>query len=225
MALSDHITCISHVPIFDSLTDSEKVEVAHIASSRSFLRGETIYQAGNESGTLYVLYTGKVKLFRLSVSGKEQFSRIIGPGDFMGELSLFSSLPLTDYAQALENCVMCVLKGAQLKEIMAKHPSIAFKIMDELSRRLASAESRIEVISLSSVNQRLAQTLLDLSVESDTIKLAMSKGDFASQLGMSQETLSRRLSAWQDEGIIEQKGHRTIIIKDKDALEDALFED
>jgi CRP/FNR family transcriptional regulator len=55
--------------------------------------------------------------------------------------------------------------------------------------------------------------------------LNVSKGDFASQLGMSQETLSRRLSAWQEEGIIEQKGHRKIIIKDQHRLEDILFED
>lgn len=225
MAHENHIRCISHVPIFDSLTDEEKVEIAHIASSRSFLKGETIYRAGDEAGTLYVLYTGKVKLYRLNVSGKEQIGRIIGPGDFMGELSLFSSLPLKDHAQAIENCIMCVLKGAQLKEIMAKYPSIAFKIMDELSRRLEKAENRVEIISLSSVNQRLAQVLLDMSQGKTLVELNVSKGDFASQLGMSQETLSRRLSAWQEEGIIEQKGHRKIIIKDQHRLEDILFED
>lgn len=225
MAHEDHIRCISHVPIFDSLTDEEKVEIAHIASSRSFLKGETIYRAGDEAGTLYVLYTGKVKLYRLNVSGKEQIGRIIGPGDFMGELSLFSSLPLKDHAQAIENCIMCVLKGAQLKEIMAKYPSIAFKIMDELSRRLEKAENRVEIISLSSVNQRLAQVLLDMSQGKTLVELNVSKGDFASQLGMSQETLSRRLSAWQEEGIIEQQGHRKIIIKDQHRLEDILFED
>lgn len=225
MAHEDHIRCISHVPIFDSLTDEEKVEIAHIASSRSFLKGETIYRAGDEAGTLYVLYTGKVKLYRLNVSGKEQIGRIIGPGDFMGELSLFSSLPLKDHAQAIENCIMCVLKGAQLKEIMAKYPSIAFKIMDELSRRLEKAENRVEIISLSSVNQRLAQVLLDMSQGKTLVELNDSKGDFASQLGMSQETLSRRLSAWQEEGIIEQQGHRKIIIKDQHRLEDILFED
>lgn len=221
----DHIHCISVVPIFDSLNDEERLEIAQIASSRSFLKGETIYQAGDEAGTLYVLYTGRVKLYRLSYSGKEQVARIIGPGDFMGELTLFSSLPLSDYAQATENCIMCVLKGAQLKEIMSRHPAIAFKVMDELSRRLEAAENRIEVISLSSVNQRLAQALLELANTSATIKLELSKGDFASQLGMSQETLSRRLSAWQEEGIIEQRGHRVIIVKDYDRLEDELYRD
>ena len=79
----------------------------------------------------------------------------------MGELSLFSSLPLTDNAQALEATTMSVLQGERLKALMAKYPSIAFKVMDELSRRLEKAENRIEDISLSSVTKRIAGALLE----------------------------------------------------------------
>ena len=52
----------------------------------------------------------------------------------MGELSLFSSMPLTDNAQVLEDSTMCVIEGAKLKELMAKNPIISFKIIDELSQ-------------------------------------------------------------------------------------------
>ena len=89
--------------------------------------------------------------------------RLVVPGEFMGELSLFSSLPLTDNAQALEATTMCVLQGDLLKGLMAKYPSIAFKVMDELSRRLEKAENLIESISLSSVTKRVAQALLELA--------------------------------------------------------------
>ena len=88
---------------------------------------------------------------------------MVEPGEFIGELSLFSSLPLTDNAQALEDTTMCVLQGQRLKTLMAKYPSIAFKVMDELSRRLEKAENRIEDISLSSVTKRVAGALLELS--------------------------------------------------------------
>ena len=142
------------------------------------------------------------------------------PGEFIGELSLFSSLPLTDNAQALEDCIMCVVEGSKLKELMVKYPSIAFKVMDELARRLAEAENRIEIISLSSTTQRLAQALLALSGEGEEIILPMTKGDFASQLGMTQETLSRKLAALQEEGLLEQEGHRKIVIKNKSRLEE-----
>lgn len=120
---------------------------------------------------------------------------------------------------------MCVLQGERLKELMAKYPSIAFKVMDELSRRLEKAENRIEDISLSSVTKRIAGALLELSEGKQEILLPMTKGDLASQLGMTQETLSRKLAALQEEGLIRLKGHRTIIIKDSSELEEISQED
>lgn len=213
-----HASCIEHVPIFASLSLEEQVEIAEIASSRSFEKGEMVYRAGDQGGTLFVPYTGRVRLFRLSASGKEQLLRVVEPGDFIGELSLFSSLPLTDYAQALEATTMCVLQGERLKELMAKYPSIAFKVMDELSRRLEKVENRVEEISFSSVATRVAGALLKMSKGKPEIVLPMTKGDLASQLGMSQETLSRRLTEFQQDGLILLRGHRRIIIKDKPGL-------
>ena len=52
--------------------------------------------AGDQAGKLYVLHTGRVKIYRLNANGKEQVIRVVGPGEFMGELSLLSSMPLTD---------------------------------------------------------------------------------------------------------------------------------
>ncbi len=212
-------SCIEHVPIFAGLSPEERLEVAEISSSRSFEKGEIVYRAGDMGGTLFVVYTGLVKLFRLNANGKEQVLRLVGPGEFIGELSLFSSLPLTDNAQALEATTMCVLQGERLKELMAKYPAIAFKVMDELSRRLEKAESRIEAISLDSSTKRLTEALLELAGDKDEILLPMTKGDLASQLGMTQETLSRQLTALQEKGLIGLKGQRGIILKNRAELE------
>ena len=110
---------------------------------------------------------------------------------------------------------MCMLQGQRLKDLMAKYPSIAFKVMDELSRRLEKAENQIEEISLSSVTKRVVKALLELAEDKNEFFLPMTKGDLASQLGMTQETLSRKLAALQEEGLITLKGQRKIIIKDK----------
>lgn len=211
--------CIERVPIFSSLTREEMLEVAHITSAATFDKGEMIYVSGDPGGKLYVLHTGAVKISRINAAGKEQVIRVAGPGDFMGELSLFSAIPLTDNAEALEPTTMCVIEGARLKKLMAKYTSIAFKVLEELSRRLEKAENLIESISLSSVEQRLAQALLSLSEGRSEVVLGMKKGDFASQLGMSQETLSRKLSAFQDQGFIRLKGHKRIAILKRDELE------
>lgn len=216
----DHAGCIESVPIFGNLNREEMLEIAQIASSRTFEKHDMVYMADDQGGTLFILYTGRVKISRLNANGREQVIRVIGPGEFIGELSLFSSLPLTDNAQALEKTTMCMIQGAKLKELMAKYPSIAFKVLDELSQRLEKAENRIETISLDTVEQRLAKILLELSDGGQEILLNMSKGDLASQIGMSQETLSRKLAALQEEGLIQLKGHKRIIIKDRSGLEE-----
>ena len=202
----NHGDCIENVPIFSGLSREERQEVMEIAVSRSYGKGEMIYRAGDEGGILFVMHTGRVKIFRLSANGKEQVLRLVEPGGFFGELSLLSSLPLTDNAQAIEAATMCILQGDRLKELMVKYPSIAFKVMDDLSRRLERAENRIEEISLSSVNTRIARALLELSEGGKEIVLPMTRGDLASQLGMTQETLSRKLAALQDEGAVVLKG-------------------
>lgn len=215
-----HRGCLEHVPIFKGLNQVEMSEIAHIAAARDLQKGEMVYQAGDEGGTLFVLFTGKLKRYRLNESGKEQVIEVIGTGEFIGELSLFSSLPLSDYVEATEDSTLCTLQGQKLKELMSKYPSIAFKVMDELSRRLEKAESRIEAISLTSVTSRVIGALLELAGENGEILLPMTKGDFASQLGMSQETLSRKLSELQEEGLLEMVGHRKILLKEFKRLQE-----
>ncbi|NMA01877.1 MAG: Crp/Fnr family transcriptional regulator [Clostridia bacterium] len=214
-----HTNCITLVPIFSNLTEEEMLEVAAITTAKTFNKGEIIYWAGDTSEKLYVIHTGRVKIYRLGLNGKEQVIRVLGPGEFMGELALFNPMPNTDNAEALETSSMCIIEGAKLKSLMKKYPTIAFKIIEEISARLEKAEKLIEDINLYTVEQRLAQALVNLSQDTRRINLKMTKGDFASQIGMSQETLSRKLTAFQEQGLIKLEGQRDIIVLDREALE------
>ena len=216
----DGRNCIERVPIFSNLTYEEMMEVARITIDKSYQKGELIYMAGDKGEKLYVIHTGKVKITRITSSGKEQVIRVLGPGEFMGELSLFSPVPLTDNSEALSETIVCMIEGKKLKQLMMKHPAIAFKVMEELSERLEKAEDLIQNISLQGVEKRLADSLLQRADEKGRIRLDMSKRDFASHLGMSQETLSRRLTIFQDGGIIELIGHRNINILNMEALKE-----
>ena len=212
--------CIELVPIFSNLTQEEMLEVAAITSQKILEKGEMIYRAGEKLDRLYVIYSGKVKIARLNDSGKEQVIRILGQGDFLGELSLFSPTPMTDFGETLEKTTMCMIDGAQLKSLMLKFPGVAFKVMEELSSRLEKVENLVEDISLNSVEKRLANTLLKMSNDNNEVVLKMSKKDLASYIGMSQETLSRKLSYFQEIGLIKLVGHRRIILLDREGLSD-----
>lgn len=211
-------TCIEIVPIFNTLTYDEMMEVARITVARSYKKGEMVYMAGDRGEKLFVIHKGKVKISRLSHTGKEQVIRILGPGDFMGELSLFVHGPLTDNAEVLEDTTVCIIDGEKLKNLMAKYPTIAFKVLEELSSRLERAENLIEHLGVHDVETRIVEMLLDLANDEGEVVLNMSKGDLASHIGMSQETLSRKLSYFQDMGWIKQIGHRKIVILDEENL-------
>lgn len=212
-------SCIAIVPIFSALTPDEQMEIALITTERQFARGERIYTAGEQAKALYVIHSGRVKISRLSPTGREQVIRVLGSGDFMGDLSLFSPLPMPDSSEALEASIMCMIEGARLKELMAKYPAIALKVLEELSRRLEMAENLIEDINLHSADRRLAQSLLRLADARGEVHLNMTKGDFASQIGMTQETLSRRLAIFEDQRLIRQTGQRRIHLLDRGALD------
>lgn len=214
--------CIELVPIFAHLTKEETHEIALITEDKYYDKGEHIYTALDTVNKLYVIHKGRVKIYRLSPSGKEQVIRILGPGDFIGELSLFSPRPATDYALVTDKAVMCVIDGKKFTKLISNLPTISFKILEELSHRLEKVEDLVEDINLHTVEERLIKSILEISKGKDIINLNMSKGDFASQLGMTQETLSRKLAAFQDEGLLDLDGHRKIIIRDRQRLENIL---
>jgi CRP/FNR family transcriptional regulator len=194
------------------------LEVAAITREKRYEKSETIYSAGKREKGLFVIHTGTVKISRLSPTGKVQVIRVLGPGEFMGELAVLNSYSPTDFAEALDPCTMCVIEGEKLKLLMNRYPSIALKVMEELSLRLERAEDLIEDINLHSAEKRLAEKLLELSEGKEEFELPLSKGDLASQLGMTQETLSRRLAAFRFDKFIELKGQRRIVIRDRKGL-------
>jgi len=211
-------SCVAIVPIFSALSPAEIGEVAAITTDARFDKGSLIYFAGKEGRKLYIIHRGRVKISRIGDNGKSQVIRILGPGEFFGELSILGNAALSDYAEAVEPCSMCMIDGARLKSIMSKYPSIALKVMEELSIRLSKAESLIEDISLRPAESRLAQAILDLAAGRSEFELSTTKGDFASHLGMTQETLSRKLSLLQSQGLILAKGLRGIKILDEKGL-------
>lgn len=212
-------SCIERVSIFSSLTPEEVLEVTTTITQRKYDKGEIIYLEGENVEKLFIINTGKVKVVKLSESGKEQIIRVLGPGEFMGELSLFTHAPLNNNAEALEPTTVCIVDGNQIKKLIERRPSIALKILKEMSIRLERAENQIQALTGQDVEHRLANALLSMADDKNFINLAISKKDLASHIGMSQETLSRKLTSFQKKGWILQEGQRKIRIINREALE------
>ncbi len=217
--------CINNVPILDILSAEEKKEVMDASISRPYAKGEVIFSPGHPSANLWIVHRGSVKISRFSPSGKEQIVRILTPGDFTGELSLFSHTVLTDTAEALETTEICLIQGKVINDLMLRTPQIAIKFLEKYTERIETAEAKLEQLTLYDVEQRLARTLLDMlhhqqqgQTKDKVILLPVSKKDLAVMIGTTQESLSRKLALFQEQGWIKLVGQRQIIIVDESAL-------
>lgn len=212
--------CISIVPIFNHLDTNEMNEIVKTTNPASYPRGETIYHAGEKSDGLYIIHKGRIKIYRLSETGKEQLVRILMPGDFTGELSLFSESVHDAYAEAMEPVELCVMSRDNFQAFLLKYPAIAIKVLSEFSNRLSKTEKQAANIAMESVETRIAMYLADQVEEhnSKLVTLPMSKKDLASHLGTTPETVSRKLTEFEEAGWIQQKTQRAIEVLDLDAL-------
>src|SRR5690606_30128504 len=156
----------------------------------------------------------------LADTGKEQLVRILSPGDFAGELALFSSIDHDSYAEAMQASEVCTMHQADVRELLLQYPEISLHVLTELSRRLHASEKQSAAIATASINTRLAQYLVHQAENEDAMhfSLPMSRRDLASFLGTTPETVSRRLGEFEEAGWIRQTGQRKITILDLDAL-------
>jgi CRP-like cAMP-binding protein len=209
-------------PLFNGLPMEQIDHVVRIVVKKQYGRGETIFFEGDEGKGFYMVESGKVKIYKMSLSGKEQILHIFGPGEPFGEVPVFHGQPFPATAEALMKSTLLFFPRDKFVQLVHEMPSIALNMLAVLSMRLRRFASQIENLSLKEVPARLADYLLYLSEEQGTaeaVELEISKGQLASLLGTIPETLSRIFAKMSEEGLIAVEG-RTIRLKDRDGLAD-----
>lgn len=213
--------CVQLVPIFNHLKDEQMAAVMNVVHSSTYKKGEHLFHAGDASDVLYVVHTGKVRIYRLSEGGKEQMIRLLLPGEFTGELALFQESEHESYAEVIEEAQICRISRADLQELLGRFPTISLHVLTELATRLDKAEQQTTRVATEKVHVRLAHFLAELMppFESEAeITLPMTRKDLATHLGTTPETVSRTLKTFEKDGYLTQKGTKRMIIHDVDEL-------
>lgn len=226
LAHSTHAGCVSLVPIFNHLDQESMNKVATKANTKNLKRGEYLYQAADEDNSVYIVHRGQVRIFRLAESGKEQLIRVLNPGDFTGESTIFSEDTYHDhFAEATKNTSICAINRDDLQGLINEHPEISMKILQSMSDRLQQSEKQTASVAIEQVTNRIIYYLEDLAgVEAEdetTVELPMTRKDIASYLGTTPETLSRKFKELENDGLIEQRPKNKIHIF---SVEELLFE-
>jgi len=136
-------TCVARVPVFAGLSPDDQHRVEVLARPTHLHAGETAYSADDDVSQLMVLHTGRLKIFRLSADGSEQLVRVLLPGEFTGEPSVFAGQRPDGYATALDESQLCVFRHDDLEALITQHPDIGLRKLDAVSERLSDTEHRL----------------------------------------------------------------------------------
>lgn len=216
------IAQIAAIPLFQGLPGAQLEDLKAIVGEHDFRRGDIIFSEGEEATGFYVVTAGRVKIFKLSLEGKEQTLHLLGPGEPFGEVPVFAGKRFPATAEALEETRVLYFPRNAFVELIQKNPALALNMLAVLSLRLHKFTVLVEDLSLKEVPGRLAAYLLYLSEQQQgaaSLALGISKAQLASLLGTIPETLSRIITRMTKEQIIASEGPASLRIVDRDILE------
>ena len=220
--MSNTLDVISNIPLFNGLPLDQMEALAEIVLRKHFYKGQIIFSEGDEADGFYVVVEGTVKIFKLSVEGKEHILHIFESGEPFGEVPVFAGEHFPAHAEAIAESHLLFFPRDAFVDLIKQIPSLALNMLATLSARLRQFTVKVEHLSLKEVPGRLAAYLLYLSDElgeQHSVDLSISKQQLASLLGTIPETLSRILAKMAKDGFIQMDG-RHIVIKDRLGLEE-----
>lgn len=217
MAKYEKIRYLQKIPLFSGLQPDELQALFDHAAIRKFAKNTVIIHDGDESDSLYVIASGKVKVYLADELGKEVILNFQGTGEYFGELALLDRIQRSASVMTMEPCQFIVITRQDFMRCLAKHPSIALRVMKDLTTRLRALTDEVKSLALMDVYGRVARTLLKLAEEKDgqmVINQPLSRKDLANMVGSSREMVSRILRELERGGYLEIRG-KTIIIQDR----------
>lgn len=212
-------------PLFSGLEPEQARTVLDSLLRVTVPRGDVLFHEGEPGETLYIVRTGKVKLGRRSSDGRENLLAVLGPGELIGELSLFDPGLRTATATAITDAVVLQMGHDELTRWLSTTPTVAEHLLRILARRLRRTNEALADLVFTDVPGRVAKALLDLSQRfgqpvGDGTRVAhgLTQEELAQLVGASRETVNKALADFASRGWIRREG-RAVVLLDTARLE------
>ncbi len=211
---------LSEMAVFQDLTPREMEELNRITTMSTVRKGRVFYRPEEPGEVLFILKEGRVQLYRISPEGKKLIITTLGPHTLFGEMALLGTRMHNTFAEAVEDCLICVMSRADLERLILSKPKVALRILEITGRRLREAEERLESMAFKGIPARLASLLLRLADEQggDEVR-GLTHQDLAEMVGTYRETATQVLNELKSQGLIQIRRKR-IHILDREGLQD-----
>lgn len=207
-----------------NLSQAELKTLAARTVRRLFSSGQLLFSEGEPCNGLHIIARGKVRIFKTSISGREQVLAMNNPGESVAELPVFDGGPFPASAVATEETEIAYISRHDFQAYCMDHPEVALKVLQVVGARLRRLVGIIEELSFTTIRQRLIAALVKLAQSEGTntprgieFQLPASHQELANQLGTVRELISRNLMRLQAEGLLDVDA-RQIAVKDMKGL-------
>lgn len=211
---------LNQVTALKDLSSAEIEEVSHQTHMVEYKREHIFYMPDDPGEVLFILKKGRVQLYRISPDGRKLIFAVLHPGAIFGHMALIGQHLYQTYAQALDDCTICVWNREQVEQAFVEKPQIAFRFLEALGNRLGQVEERLAEVTFQPIPTRLAGLLIRLDQHGDqTGKLnGYTHQYLADMLGTYRETTTQVLNQFKSQSLI-RIGRKTIEILDVVGLE------
>ncbi len=196
---------LANISLFAGLNDQTLVAIEQMSATRSYPKNSIIINEGDISNSLYLLISGRVKVFLSDEDGREFVVANLSPGDYFGEWGLLDDERRSASVMTTEKCTFKLLHQKDFDHLRSEHPEINSVLMSHLVKRVRELTDNVKTLALKDVYGRIRKLLSDLSNQSadQIIAEKLTQQEIANRVGSSREMVARILKDLTSGGYVQ----------------------
>lgn len=208
---------LNSIPLFRCLDDSEISKLETIAFKKVFDENTLVFNKGDQPDYFYIINKGSVKAVVYDINGRVLTLNILGPGEYIGEISIIDNEPRTSSILTIEKTEFLMIACDKFRQILKNNPDMMFKVLQGTTKLFRRATCKIEGFAFNDVLGRLVRIISEFSEsqgEKHIFKMNFSQQELANQVGCSREMMSKILKRLEKDGYISIRTKQIIVRKD-----------
>lgn len=211
---------MSRSALLASWGTTELQDLLERATLFAMKKGDVLLHQGDHGDYLIILLDGTIRVSMVASNGREIILDYLEPGSVIGEIALLDGGERTASVTAVGEGQYLKLGAKAFREVLEKHPSVAWRLLREMARRLRNANNTIESDRAYASGPRLARSLQRLmQTGAEGVALRLSQSELGAFAGISRENINRQLGAWADAGVVALE-HGRVRVLNKEVLEE-----
>lgn len=214
------LNILMRTEIFRTLPEDVLDDVIIDSFRKRLSKDEILFHRGDPVSTVYVVVVGRLRATQKTPHGAQVIIRFLGPGDLAGYMALLGAPEYPGTVTAIDDVHLIGWSKSAIQQLMERHPRIAMNAVALLGARYHEMQVRLRELSTENVERRIAHTILRLvsqagrrSAQGVEIAFPLSRQDLAEMTGTTLHTVSRTLSAWEEQGIVYSGRRRVVLCK------------